>query len=394
MSDNVNGAPVFKKGCCAMQNGLGSRLRGRIVVLGAILVGLIAVYWLWSATDDRSADQESNVFASFSKIEDRDLDVIVAFMNRNGSIVVREFGALRDDGLAPEKTLVDIGSITKTIAAIAILKLVEHKRLKLNETLAAFWTDAPADKASITVHQLLTHTSGLPNVVGKDHERLSRGRFIDRVMRVRLVQAPGGKYHYSNVGYGMLAAIIELRSGKSFETYLKEDILAPADLDPIGYENTYDDKRSLLSPRIWLTWFQKLPIWEASWGGHPPGWNLVGNGGLVTTPVGYLRFWSAVRQGRVVNKVLLSKALTPHVDKQKRQEIFYGYGLMVQNISKLGRMYGHDGSSANDSFSSDWRELSSTGLILFAAGRGTDAEEAMRLILREQPIPDRLFSRQ
>jgi CubicO group peptidase (beta-lactamase class C family) len=130
-----------------------------------------------------------------------------------------------------------------------------------------------------------------------------------------------------------------------------------------------------------VTSFQRQPIREASWGGHAPGWNLVGNGGLVTTAVDYLRFWSAVRQGRVIDKALLRKALTPHVGKQASEERSYGYGLEVQDLPGHGRVYGHDGG--NDVFSADWRELGTTGVIFFTAGRGQDAVDAMQFILNE-----------
>ena len=370
-----------------MIGNLRSKLRGQSVAISAFVMGLIAASLIWdmlinSWASNNSSETQSFVIApGFAEIEDRGLDVIVAFMNRNGSIAVRAFGTLVEDELGPEETLVDIGSITKTVTAIAVLKLVEQKRLSLSETLAHIWPDAPADKADITIHQLLTHTGGLPDEVGTDREPLSRDGFVDRLMRTDLADDPGDEYHYSNAGYGLLAAIVEKRSGKSFETYLDEDILEPAGLDHIGYESAYEDDRSLLSPRAWMTSFQRQPIREASWGGHAPGWNLVGNGGLVTTAVDYLRFWSAVRQGRVIDKALLRKALTPHVGKQASEERSYGYGLEVQDLPGHGRVYGHDGG--NDVFSADWRELGTTGVIFFTAGRGQDAVDAMQFILNE-----------
>jgi CubicO group peptidase (beta-lactamase class C family) len=366
---------------------LHSKIRGQGVAISAFVVGLIAASLIWDtlisswATDSESEHQSFVISPGFKEIESRGLDVIVAFMNGNGSIVVRAFGTLKEDELDPEETLVDIGSITKTVTAVSILKLVEQKRLNLHETLAKIWHDAPADKAAITIHQLLTHTSGLPDDVGGDLEPLSRDGFVNRLMQADLVDKPGGKYHYSNAGYGLLAAVIEKRSGKSFETYLDEDVLEPAGLDHIGYETAYDDDRSLLSPRAWATSFQMKPIREASWGGHAPGWNLIGNGGLVTTPVDYLRFWSAVRQGRVIDKVLLRKALTPYVGEQPPEIRAYGYGLEVQDLAGHGRVYGHDGG--NDLFSAEWRELGTTGPLFFTAGRGQDAVDAMQLILKE-----------
>ncbi|MGF1621028.1 MAG: serine hydrolase domain-containing protein [Rhodomicrobiaceae bacterium] len=302
-------------------------------------------------------------------------------MDRDGSIVVREFGKLREDGVAPEDTIVDLGSITKMVTAVAILKLVEQDKLRLNETLESVWPDVPEDKEDITVHELLTHTSGLTNEVGHDTERVSRETFVDRVFETEYDEDDAGKYKYSNAGYGLLAAIIERRSGKSFDAFLQEDLLKPAGLDPIGYELAYSDDRSLQTARAWRTSFQRQSIQGASWGGGAPGWNLIGNGGLVATPVSFLRFWSAVRQGRVISQPLLDKALTPHVDGRGDEKSFYGYGLMMQDAPPHGRIYWHDGE--NDHFSSEWRELGASGLIAFTAGRDKDAFEAMRIILSE-----------
>ena len=371
-----------------------SRPHWQVVVLSTAFAGFVAAPLMWSistshsATKERSASHQSIGLSAFRKLEDQGLDVIVGLMDRKGTILVREFGALRNDGLGPEDTLVDIGSITKTVTAIAVLKLVEEGRLKLNETLSTFWPDVPVHKASISVHQLLTHTSGLPEEVGDDGEELTRDDFINRVLREDLVNAPGRQFHYSNVGYGILAAIVELRSGKSFEIYLAENVLNPVGLGPIGYETAYKGERSLLSPKVASTSFHGQTIRQASWGGHAPGWNLIGNGGLVTTPVTYLRFWSAVRQGRVLRKALLRQVLTPHIKEQGRSRGAYGYGLIVQDFPEHGRTYGHDGG--NDLFSAEWLELSTTGLIIFTAGRGEDAIDAMRLIINEHRIPDRL----
>lgn len=385
---------IFKKRCKSLKENLAhisriSRVPGTAAFAGVIflivasIISVTAIHF--SAITNRPENAFSAISASFSEIEDQGLDVIAAFKDRRGALVVREFGGLRKDGVAPEETLVDLGSITKTVTAVATLKLVEQGKLDLDETLDSIWPDAPDDKASITVHELLTHTSGLPDGVGNDKERLSREEFVDRVMDIDIDEDAKGEYRYSNAGYGLLAAIIELRSGKPFEIFLNEDVLAPAGLEPIGYESVYDDRRSLLSPRAWPTLFQRQPISEASWGGRSPGWNLVGNGGLVATPAAYLRFWSAVREGRVIDRALLRKALAPHADGLAQEESFYGYGVMVQEVPGYGRIYWHDGE--NDLFSSEWRELGPNGLQVFTAGRGRDAFAAMRLILRRLGLP-------
>lgn len=317
----------------------------------------------------------------FGEIDERGLDVVAAFMDRNGSIIVREAGGLRHDGIPAEETLVDIGSITKTVTAVAVMKLVEQGRLDLDETLDAVWPDAPDDKAWITVEELLTHMSGLVEDVGHDKEYLSREEFVDRVFETERDEDRVGEYHYSNAGYGLLAAIVERRSGKPFDGFLREDLLEPAGLGPISYEGAYQDRRSLQTSRSWATTFTRQTIREASWGGDAPGWNLVGNGGLVTTPIAYLRFWSAVRDGRVIDKSLVREMLNRQVDMQNEGGSSYGYGIMVKDMPGHGNVYWHDGE--NDVFSAEWRDLSERGLVIFTAGRGKDAFRAMKLILAD-----------
>ena len=67
--------------------------------------------------------------------------------------------------------------------------------------------------------------------------------------------------------------------------------------------------------------------------GPEPGWNLVGNGGLVTTAEGFLNFWSAFVNGRIVSQTLVAEALTPQVD-EGGGDTFYGYGLVVRTARR------------------------------------------------------------
>ena len=71
----------------------------------------------------------------------------------------------------------------------------------------------PADKRAITLHDLLTHTAGLVEGLGGDYEPLSREDMVAGALASKLVSTPGAEYHYSNVGYSLLAAIIEKVSG-------------------------------------------------------------------------------------------------------------------------------------------------------------------------------------
>lgn len=310
-------------------------------------------------------------------------------VSSDGAVLHHEFGAPSAHGIAPEETLVDVGSATKAVTAFATLKLVEQGGLGLDETLGAILPDVPADKAGITVRQLLTHTAGMPGAVGDDFEALGRDALVERAMGTDLVHPPGGPYDYSNVGFSLLAAAVERRSGKPFEQYLQEDVLTPAGLGGIGYDSVYDDDRALRWEAGPLTGGEALSVRDASWGGGSPGWNLVGNGGMVATPSAYIAFVEAARAGRIVGVELTAEAFAPQVDEGFDDiESFYGFGLVVEEIARLGTVYWHDGG--NDVFSAEWRALGAEGAVLFTAGTGEDGFEAMSLLLDARtpaPIP-------
>ncbi|WP_341974852.1 serine hydrolase domain-containing protein [Microbacterium sp. LWO13-1.2] len=322
-----------------------------------------------STTNDRLA-------AAFDVLEREMAPVIVAFSHDGAPAVVREFGALRDDAVAPEKSLVDIGSITKTVTAVAVSKLVEQSGVRFDETLSDIFHEVPSDKAMITVEQLLTHAGGFTESVGDDAEEINRDEFLQRAFASPLVETPGTQYAYSNVGYSILAAIIEVRSGLSYEQYLRDEVLAPAGLDSIGYLSSYDDGRSLRST-------EGKGVIDASWGGHDASWHLIGNGGLITTAENFLGFLQALLNGKVVSESSLEQLLHPHIAEDASGTSFYGYGLVVQDVAGIGRFYWHDGG--NDVFSAEWSVYADHDDVIFVAGReavpgASTASEAMSVL--------------
>lgn len=325
----------------------------------------------------RRASFDVRLESAFAELQARDKPVLVAVSYHGGAIVTREFGALRRDGIAPEDTLVDLNSVTKTITAIMVCKLVEQHALAFHQKLGSLLPGVPAEKAGITIHQLLTHTAGFREAVGDDDELLSREAFVRRALATPLIARPGKRYHYSNVGYGLLAAIVEARTGARYEDFLRDELLNASGIAPMGYASVYADARSMRSSR-------GGSIREESWGGHDPGWNLIGNGGLVTTAPTMLRFLQALDEGRLISGELLERARRPHVLEQLGGDSYYGYGLVVQDVDELGLTRRHDGG--NDVYSAQWLELVERGDLIFTAGADTDEEgsafEAMLVMVR------------
>ncbi|MEO0637065.1 MAG: serine hydrolase [Pseudomonadota bacterium] len=342
--------------------------RLRLQLLARVLVALLAATIVILPASAETAMQRA-----VSVAEDLNLPVVIAARDRSGTTKVKSALSIKANDAEP---LVDLGSITKTVTAIATLHLIDEMNLSPQATLGELLADVPSDKAGITLHQLLTHTSGLIECTGDDDEDLSRSAFLARVFSSTLIAKPGTEHLYSNAGYSVLGAVIEIASGMGFEDYLIERVI-PRGLPLIGYGKVYIDERSILSERTWQTRFQRLSIADASWGGLDPGWNLIGNGGLVTSAEGFLPFWSAFMDGEVVGKELVNLALSPHVDEGEG-ETFYGYGLVVEQLSDGSHVYWHDGG--NDLFSAEWRHFEKSGLTVFTAGTGNAAFEAMKAV--------------
>src|SRR5918999_2950209 len=125
-------------------------------------------------------------------------------------------------------TAYDIMSMTKQFTAAAILKLEMMGKLRVTDPLSKFVGPVPDDKRAITLHHLLAHTAGLTDQLGGDYEALSREDMLDGALESRLRSAPGTEHYYSNLGYSVLAAVVERASGGGYEAFLAENLFAPA----------------------------------------------------------------------------------------------------------------------------------------------------------------------
>ena len=319
------------------------------------------------ATADDSQSVQSKLRTAFANIESSGISALVAVSLDGGPVEVREFGAFQKDGVPAEKSQVDILSLTKSVTAIAVLKLVDDEMLDLEESLGEVFADVPEDKAKITIHQLLTHSAGILDVCGDDHDEISKEQLLRCAFDADLLSDPGSEYNYSNAGYSILAAVVEERSGVSFEEFIRVELFAGLGFEGSGYALAFDGKNSVRSS-------DGRSVAEASWGGPVPYWNLIGNGGMLFTPEEFVRFRLALSQGDIISGELLTLAHTPHVAEDPEGVSYYGYGMVVQEQSSVGPLLWHNGGSEN--FSSEWNEFSQYGLSVFTAGLQRDDDNA------------------
>ncbi|MBO9151369.1 serine hydrolase [Chitinophaga sp. GCM10012297] len=175
----------------------------------------------------------------------------------NGSVLVAENGKVifkKGYGLAnmewdipnTPNTKFRLGSLTKQFTAMLIMQLAEQGKLKLDGKITDYLADYPkAAGDKITLHHLLTHTSGIPNYTNlPDYRTFERDRykpadFIKKFSDLPLEFEPGSAFAYSNSGYVLLGAIIEKVTGKPYEKVLQENIFTPLQMHNTGYDASY-----------------------------------------------------------------------------------------------------------------------------------------------------------
>jgi len=135
-----------------------------------------------------------------------------------------------------------IGSVTKQFTSMLIMILQERGELDVNDPVSTFISDYPnGDK--ITVHHLLTHTSGIPELLGIDgFEDIKRdpstpGKTLELFKNEPLIFEPGTQHKYSNSNYVVLSNIIELITEKSYEDFVKESIFLPLEMNDTGIDS-------------------------------------------------------------------------------------------------------------------------------------------------------------
>ncbi len=150
-------------------------------------------------------------------------------------LLCKGYGMANYEHLVPNtpQTKFHIGSITKQFTSMAIMQLVQAGKLKLSDTIASIFPDYPRGK-DITVYQLLTMTSGIPDYLGDQTKPVTLNEMVIRFKDKPLEFEPGSKYNYSNAGYVLLAAIIEKLSGQPYEAFLHEHIFKPLDMHNSG----------------------------------------------------------------------------------------------------------------------------------------------------------------
>ena len=248
------------------------------------------------------------------------------------------------------KTVFDIGSNTKQFTATAILKLVALNKINLSDTLPVFFEDTPEDKEQITIHQLLTHSSGLESYSsGNDFEPIAKTDFLNQVFSSELISDIGTSYNYSNIGYSILAIIIEQVSGQQYEEFVNQYLFEPAGMAQTGYLLPEWDSGQIA--KGYRNSFQDIGTMIDLYKEHGITWHLKGNGGINSTTEDMYKWYKAMKENIIIPESLKEQQFKPHVVSSIEWNSYYGYGWGVTETSRKTKVISHSG--ANPAYYSD-----------------------------------------
>lgn len=282
-----------------------------------------------------------------------------------GNVVLRKGYGLADRNTGRPYTPATVqthGSITKQMTGAAILVLEQRGDLSVEDAISRYFDNVPEPMRDVTIHQLLTHSSGLPGSIGRDNEPIDAEAFTQRAMAAELQFEPGSGYSYSNVGYSLLGIIVERVSGKAYETFLREELLKPAGLADTGYLlPDWDPDRLAVGYQDGERWGR---VHQRQWRDDGPGWHLRANGGLHTTVDDMHRWLETVRGRGLLPEDVAQRWTTGYVD-EGGGDSKYAYGWAVQD-TELGPMVAHNGG--NGIFSADFVWLPEQAFFLYIQG--------------------------
>ncbi|MCL6480238.1 MAG: beta-lactamase family protein [Firmicutes bacterium] len=328
--------------------------------------------------------------------ESRTPGVALAITNREGLLHLATFGHADAAARRPvtSETLFQIGSISKSFTAVALLQLHDEGKLALDAPLVRYWPwfSIVTAHPPFTVHDLLTHTAGLP----RDRDDIPSSRFSVWALRERITGAPpGAHWAYSNVGYQVLGYLLEALEGADYATILRRRIFQPLGMhhsEPtitfaarprmaVGHQTAYDDRPAHRShPLVPAPWFE--------YG--------AGDGSIAATPAelaAYLRM--LLNRGAVAGGRLLSEesfALLTQRFVRARGDRWYGYGLEVWDQD--GRTwFGHGGAMVGYRAMLLGDFSSGLGVVVMINGPGAPdriaefALECVHAALQLRPLP-------
>lgn len=315
----------------------------------------------------QEARPASRIDSYLSRLESYGYSGVVMVARGDSMLIHRAYGLADQKRTIPMRTdhLIDMGSVTKQFTAAAIVALEEDGKLRVTDSIGKYLSGVPQDKRGITIHHLLTHTSGLAMGFGGDYERVTRDEVVRRALTSALRSPPGERHAYSNAGYSLLAAIVEIVSGQPLDTFMQERLFRRAGMTSSSYfpRDTQRVVRGYLRGRD-----MEIAERAAATGGEM--WNLLGNGGLHSTLDDMHRWMRALAEDRLFSRAARDKLLRPYAlhssDYRGTGSLHYAYGWYVSKLTNGKTIVWHLGGNGTLNTAVRWHVDDGT-LVLYAS---------------------------
>ncbi|MEP6951302.1 MAG: serine hydrolase domain-containing protein [Ginsengibacter sp.] len=280
----------------------------------------------------------------------------------------------------------NIASLTKQFTAIAILQFEEQHKLSLTDKISRFFPDMNKKVADvITIRELLTHSSGIIDHYDQaDTRNLKHAHNIDVYNAIKTADStyfvPGTQFRYSNTAYCLLALVIEKISGRSYNTYMQQNVFKPA-----GMLHTiiWNEKAVITNEVTGYERDSASAKFSVSGPNEHIFFSTEGDGGVYTSVNDYIKWYKALQSGKVFSKNITGKARTIEYAISKESKVGYGFGWFVEENDAARKVY-HSGS--NDGFRSFSFSMPSAGylVIIFSNRDDIDLQTLAQKIVQLQ----------
>ncbi len=263
---------------------------------------------------------------------------VAVLVARDGKIVYKKgfgYADIEKKEIVSTETKFRIGSVTKQFTAAAILKLQEENKLSVTDKLSKYFPDFPRGE-EVTLHHLLTHTSGIHSYTGKSDflEKVTSPITNENLLLYFKNDPydfnPGEEYRYNNSGYFLLGYIVEKVSGKSYGQYLKDTFFDPLQMYNTGaHSSTIALTNEAKGYAKTGNKYDKTLNWDMSWAG--------GAGILYSTVEDLYKWNEGLYNGKIINEKSLGAAFTSVKLKNGKTppDGEYGYGFQLTHYRDL-----------------------------------------------------------
>jgi CubicO group peptidase (beta-lactamase class C family) len=318
----------------------------------AMVISIIAVSagaGLPQSSDDATISAQVDAYVA-AQMRAQKIPGLALSISREGKIIKAKgygFASVELDVPVKPETLFQTGSVGKQFAATAVMMLVEQGKVALDDKISKYFDGTPASWADITVRNLLTHTSGIPDYESdaltnrKDPFINLRADYTEQELlrkfeTLPLDFAPGEKWSYSNTGYVLLGILIRKVTGEFYGDYLHEHIFQPLGMNSTRIINEADIIPDRSAGYRLVNGQLKNQEWVS------PSLNTTADGALYTNVLDMARWDAALYTEKLLKKSSLDQMWTP-VQLNSGKTSPYGFGWGLSEI-KGHRLIEHDGA--------------------------------------------------